>query len=365
MAALEYLDLTRNNWSGKIPSSLFFLKNLSIVYFYKNKLSGKIPRVVEAMNIKVIDLSNNHLTGTVPEDFGKYGNLSELNLSFNQLSGEIPDSIGLLPGLKILKLFNNNFSGTLPPDFGRNSMLEEIQVACNRFTGKLPEHLCDNGRLVGLVAFENDLHGELPRSLGNCSGLEIVAVEKNMFSGNIPCGLWTLLNLSILTFSDNLCTGELLEELSQNLSRLEISNSRFSEYALTTRVNEKIDVYSFGVILLELATGRKANDGDEHASLAEWAWRHYQDGNPIVNALDEEVEEPCYLDQMCCVFTLGIICTGTQPSTRPSMKEVLRILVQCNQPLGYAKKNAANDCNISPLLENSKRETGKLENTSV
>ncbi|KAG7984193.1 hypothetical protein I3843_04G146000 [Carya illinoinensis] len=43
------------------------------------------------------------------------------------------------------------------------------------------------------------------------------------------------------------------------------------EYACTTRINEKIDVYSFGVIILELTTGRKANDGDEHSSLAEWA----------------------------------------------------------------------------------------------
>ncbi|XP_062149200.1 receptor-like protein kinase 5 [Alnus glutinosa] len=98
------------------------------------------------------------------------------------------------------------------------------------------------------------------------------------------------------------------------------------EYAQTTRVSEKIDVYSFGVILLELATGRKATDGDEHTSLAEWAWRHFQQGGPVVDALDEEVKEPRYLDEMCFVFKLGIICTGTLPSTRPSMKEVLNIL---------------------------------------
>uniref|UniRef100_A0A2N9HST0 Serine-threonine/tyrosine-protein kinase catalytic domain-containing protein n=1 Tax=Fagus sylvatica TaxID=28930 RepID=A0A2N9HST0_FAGSY len=74
------------------------------------------------------------------------------------------------------------------------------------------------------------------------------------------------------------------------------------EHAHTIRVNEKIDIYSFGVILLELTTGREANDGDEHTSLAQWAWRHIQKGNPIVDALDEEVKEPCYLDEMSCVF---------------------------------------------------------------
>ncbi|GMN21431.1 hypothetical protein TIFTF001_051123 [Ficus carica] len=62
------------------------------------------------------------------------------------------------------------------------------------------------------------------------------------------------------------------------------------EYARITRVNEKIDVYSFGVIVLELVTGRKANHGDECTSLAEWVWRHLQEGKPIVEALDEEIK---------------------------------------------------------------------------
>jgi Leucine-rich repeat (LRR) protein len=57
MTALEHLDLSRNNLSWKILSGLFMPKNLSIVYLYKNKLYGKIPRVVEASNIDVIDLS--------------------------------------------------------------------------------------------------------------------------------------------------------------------------------------------------------------------------------------------------------------------------------------------------------------------
>ncbi|XP_042977257.1 receptor-like protein kinase HSL1 [Carya illinoinensis] len=112
------------------------------------------------------------------------------------------------------------------------------------------------------------------------------------------------------------------------------------EYARTTRINEKIDVYSFGVILLELTTGRKANDGDEHSSLAEWALRHIQDGKPIGDILDEEVKEPCHLNEMCHVFRLGLYCTSTQPSTRPSMKEVLTVLLQCSQPIKNREKNA-------------------------
>ncbi|KAM6583285.1 hypothetical protein CsatB_010287 [Cannabis sativa] len=101
------------------------------------------------------------------------------------------------------------------------------------------------------------------------------------------------------------------------------------EYSYTTRVNEKIDVYSFGIVLLELATGREANDsGDTHSSLVEWAWRHVHEDKPIAEALDEEIREACYVEEMCCVFKIGIKCTQTQPSLRPSMKEVVKLLLK-------------------------------------
>ncbi|PON45175.1 GPCR kinase [Parasponia andersonii] len=130
------------------------------------------------------------------------------------------------------------------------------------------------------------------------------------------------------------------------------------EYAQTTRVNEKIDVFSFGVLLLELATGREANNGDdEHSSLSDWARRHVQEGKPIAEALDPEIREPCLVDEMCCVFVLGIKCTERSPSKRPSMKDVAQTLVRCARPLmGYGEKLAGIEYD-APLLKNSKRES--------
>ncbi|CAL9027771.1 unnamed protein product [Prunus brigantina] len=125
------------------------------------------------------------------------------------------------------------------------------------------------------------------------------------------------------------------------------------EYAHTIRVNEKIDVYSFGVVLLELTTGREANDGDEHTSLAEWAWRLAQEDNPLADALDQDIKEPCYLDEMCSVFKLGIYCTEKLPSARPSMKDVLQILLRCNHPVVHIEKI---EYVAAPLLKNSKCE---------
>ncbi|GMQ06323.1 hypothetical protein CsSME_00050957 [Camellia sinensis var. sinensis] len=141
------------------------------------------------------------------------------------------------------------------------------------------------------------------------------------------------------------------------------------EYARTRRVNEKVDVYSFGVVLLELVTGRKANDGNEDMCLADWAFQYYnQEGNHMVDVLDEKVKEPHYLDEMTRVFELGIICTWPHPSNRPSMREVLRILLDCNHQLGFGPCNVGSKYNYaSDSLDNSNQGTifGSEDNSSL
>lgn len=114
-------------------------------------------------------------------------------------------------------------------------------------------------------------------------------------------------------------------------------------------MNEKIDVYSFGVVLLELVTGKEANFGDEYTNLAEWAWRQYQEDKYIVDVLDQEIKEEDYLEQMTTVFKLGMICTGTLPSSRPSMKEVLQILRRCSPQQGYQPKNKDSQAHVDTL----------------
>ncbi|RVW79186.1 Receptor-like protein kinase HSL1 [Vitis vinifera] len=102
------------------------------------------------------------------------------------------------------------------------------------------------------------------------------------------------------------------------------------------KANKKIDVYSFGVVLLELATGREANRGNEHMNLGQWAWQHFGEGKSIVEALDEEIMEECFMEEMITVFKLGLMCTSKAPSDRPSMREVLLILDRRGPQQGHA-----------------------------
>ncbi|KAK3138226.1 hypothetical protein QOZ80_5AG0366080 [Eleusine coracana subsp. coracana] len=123
------------------------------------------------------------------------------------------------------------------------------------------------------------------------------------------------------------------------------------ECGYTRKVNEKVDVYSFGVVLLELTTGREANDGGEHGSLAQWAWRYLQSGKSIADAADKCVRNAGYGDEIEAVFKLGIICTGAQPATRPTMKDVLQILLRCEQAYQKSLDEKVAEFDAAPLIQ--------------
>ncbi|XP_019191635.1 PREDICTED: systemin receptor SR160-like [Ipomoea nil] len=103
------------------------------------------------------------------------------------------------------------------------------------------------------------------------------------------------------------------------------------EYGSTRKVDAKSDIYSFGVVLLELTTGREAVIANEDINLAQWAHKHQREGNAIADALDEEMKDPCYLEAMITVFKLGLTCTLNSPSSRPSMKDISQILQRCSE----------------------------------
>lgn len=96
------------------------------------------------------------------------------------------------------------------------------------------------------------------------------------------------------------------------------------EYARTSRLNEKSDVYSYGIVLLELLTGKKAVDNDSNLHqliLAKAAT------NTVMETIDPEISASCKdLGIVKKVFQLALLCTKKQPSDRPTMHEVARVL---------------------------------------
>ncbi|XP_076882934.1 receptor-like kinase TMK4 [Bidens hawaiensis] len=104
------------------------------------------------------------------------------------------------------------------------------------------------------------------------------------------------------------------------------------EYAGTGRVTAKVDVYAFGVVLMELVTGRKAIDetmSDESCHLATWFRRvHVLSKENIVSCIDQVVNiaDEAILESIFKVAELAVHCTAFEPSQRPDMSYVVNVL---------------------------------------
>ncbi|OIT33003.1 PREDICTED: receptor-like protein kinase HAIKU2 [Nicotiana attenuata] len=101
------------------------------------------------------------------------------------------------------------------------------------------------------------------------------------------------------------------------------------EMAYTLRVTEKSDIYSFGVVLLELVTGRKPIEDafGEGKDLVYWTSTHLNDKESIVKVLDQKVVSELVQEDMIKVLRIATLCTTKLPNLRPNMKEVVKLLV--------------------------------------
>ncbi|ERN17675.1 inactive protein kinase SELMODRAFT_444075 isoform X1 [Amborella trichopoda] len=102
------------------------------------------------------------------------------------------------------------------------------------------------------------------------------------------------------------------------------------EYAQSGQITEKADVYAFGVVLVELITGRKAVDISRpkgQQCLTEWA-RPLLEKCAISQLLDPRLQlhSPHTHQQLYCMLYAASLCLRRDPHSRPRMSQVLHIL---------------------------------------
>lgn len=90
-------------------------------------------------------------------------------------------------------------------------------------------------------------------------------------------------------------------------------------------MNEKSDIYSFGVIILELVTGRLPVDPEfGEKDLAKWVCTTL-DQKEVDNIIDPKLDAS-YKEEICKVLKIGLQCTSSLPINRPSMRKVVKML---------------------------------------
>ncbi|RLN23165.1 cysteine-rich receptor-like protein kinase 2 [Panicum miliaceum] len=100
------------------------------------------------------------------------------------------------------------------------------------------------------------------------------------------------------------------------------------EYIVHGHLTEKADVFSYGVLVLEIVTGKRCSSSNgSHGGqvLLTKVWRHYKD-NTIEMIVDRSIYEDNIRDEVVHILQIGLLCTQANPDDRPTMGKVVELL---------------------------------------
>ncbi|KAJ9158832.1 hypothetical protein P3X46_024378 [Hevea brasiliensis] len=282
LKSLKHLDLSGNEFRGKIPHFLFSLVNLQYLNLSFAGFSGAIPpNLGNISSLQLLDVSSVSLNVDNLEwvscllslkylamnyvDLSKVGRewieplnklplLSELHLEFCGLSSFIYSLPSVnFTSLKVLNLQGSFFQAKLPTWFVNISSLISVDIENGGLTGRIPLGFGELPNLQSLKlsynmklsasSFQlftrswkkirvldlsiNVLHGRLPAHLGNMTSLIYFDLHNNNIEGGIPSSIGNLSNLQYIDLSLNKLTGSLPDSIGQlkNLVELRLNNN--------------------------------------------------------------------------------------------------------------------------------------------
>ncbi|KAM0914962.1 hypothetical protein ACQ4PT_011161 [Festuca glaucescens] len=108
------------------------------------------------------------------------------------------------------------------------------------------------------------------------------------------------------------------------------------EYAMHGQYSTKSDAFSFGVLVLEIITGRKNTgscNSEQYIYLVNLVWEHWIRGDAIKLIDPSLSDHPCPIDQVLKCIQIGLLCVQNRPEDRPTMSSVNVMLSSHSVPL--------------------------------
>ncbi|KAK6942179.1 Protein kinase domain [Dillenia turbinata] len=353
LTELEHLDVSSNSLSGSIPPSLGKLNKLQTFNVSTNFLVGSIPSDGALINFtgtsfvgnrglcgKQINLTCKDKTGGPP------GNspppyLAQSQNQKKKYSGRLLISASATIGALLLVALMCFWGCFLYKKFGKNDIRSLAMEVCGgasivMFHGDLPysskdiikkletlndEHIIGSGGFgtVYKLAMDDGNIFALKRIIKMNEGfdrffereLEILGSIKHRYLVNLR-GYCNSPSSKLLIY-DYLPGGSLDEVLH--------------EYMLSGRATEKTDVYSFGVLVLEVLSGKRPTDASFiEKGLNIVGWLNFL----ITENRQQEIVDPncegVQSETLNALLSIAIQCVSSAPEDRPTMHRVVQIL---------------------------------------
>ncbi|PON32281.1 Tyrosine-protein kinase [Parasponia andersonii] len=114
------------------------------------------------------------------------------------------------------------------------------------------------------------------------------------------------------------------------------------EYAFYGHFSVKTDVYSFGVLIMEIITGKKNTrllDSESSEDLLSNAWKHWRGGTAL-ELLDPRLRDSYTANEVIRCIHIGLLCVQEDAADRPTMASIVLMLSSYSIALPIPKKPA-------------------------